>query len=268
MTRFAVLGPLECWSGPQQVEIRGSLQRSLLGALLAAEAKPVSVRALVTELWGDAPPAQWENALHAHVSRLRRRITGCSDRATTEPGGSPRLIGLATGYRLVVTETDLDSLSFTRQVARARAIAAIAPSEAAELLRSALSLWRGTAFGMITGGPMARAAAHHLEAARTVALEVLFDVELRIGRHADIIPALRELVESPQLNERFCEQLMVALYRSGRQAEALATYRAMRHRLDEELGVLPTQTLRDHERAILNHHPALHTRANHMALRE
>ncbi|WP_436498524.1 AfsR/SARP family transcriptional regulator [Actinokineospora sp. HUAS TT18] len=262
MTRFAVLGPLECWSGNRQIDIRGPLQRSLLAALLATESRPVSVESLVTELWGDTPPDQWENALQAHVSRLRRRLTSIADEAPA------RLIGLATGYRLVVSETDLDATAFTRQVAHARAIAATDPTEAADVLRSALALWRGPAFAMVAGGPLCRAAAHRYEAARTMALETLFDTELQTGRHVDIIPRLRELVESSGLNERFCEQLMVALYRSGRQAEALATYRRMRHRLDDELGVLPTRTLRNHEKAILVHHPALHTRANHTTLRE
>ena len=96
----------------------------------------------------------------------------------------------------------------------------------------------------------------------------MFDLELQTGRHHDILPALSELVESPLLNERFCEQLMIALYRSGLQTEALATYRRMRHRLDLELGVQPTQTLRNHEKAILAHDPSLGPRANHLVLRD
>lgn len=262
MTKFFVLGPLECRSGQRQIDIRGPLQRTLLAALLATESRLVSVESLVTELWGDTPPDQWENALQAHVSRLRRRLTAVADESPA------RLISLATGYRLVVAETDLDAMAFTRQVAHARAIAASDPTEAADVLRSALSLWRGPAFAMEAGGPLCRAAAQRYEAARTMALETLFDTELQTGRHSDIIPNLRELVESPALNERFCEQLMVALYRSGRQAEALETYRRMRNRLDHELGVQPTRTLRNHEKAILVQHPALHMRANHTALRE
>src|SRR2546430_241536 len=101
-----------------------------------------------------------------------------------------------------------------------------------------------------------------------VGLETMFDLELQTGRHVDIIPALSELVESPLLNERFCEQLMIALYRSGLQTEALATYRRMRHRLDLELGVQPTRTLRNHEKAILAHDPSLRVAANHLVLRD
>jgi SARP family transcriptional regulator, regulator of embCAB operon len=128
-------------------------------------------------------------------------------------------------------------------------------------------MWRGQAFDLVVRGPLCRAAALRYEATRLSGLEMLFDLELRMGRHADIIPALSELVASSDLNERFCEQLMIALYRSGRQSEALVTYRRMRKRLDDELGVEPTVTFRNHEKAILAHDPALHVGANHAVLR-
>jgi SARP family transcriptional regulator, regulator of embCAB operon len=243
------------------VEINGTLQRTLLAVLLENETKPIPAEALMLELWAGSPPNQSENALQAHVSRLRRRLEAAAD---DRPA---RLIVQSSGYRLLVDEDAVDATTFMRAFTRARMIADRDPAEAASQLRSALALWRGPAFGNIVGGPMCRAAAARYEAARMVALETLFDLELRIGRHADIIPTLRELVESTALNERFCEQLMIALYRSGQQTEALATYHRMRHRLDAELGVQPTRTLRNHEKAILAHDPSLQLHANHLTLR-
>jgi DNA-binding SARP family transcriptional activator len=261
VTTFSVLGSIECWSGQRLVEISGTLQRTLLAALLANESKPVAAEHLMQELWQTAPPRHWENALQAHVSRLRRRLASVAD---DRPA---RLVVQPSGYRLLVDPDAMDATTFMRAFTRARAVAGTDPAEAAGQLRSALALWHGPAFGNVIGGPMCRAAAARYEGARLVALETLFDLELRVGRHSDIIPALRELVESPSLNERFCEQLMIALYRSGLQTDALATYRRMRQRLDLELGVKPTNTLRNLEKAILAHDPSLQSRADHLVLR-
>lgn len=261
MTTFSVLGAMECWSGQRQVEIPGTLQRSLLATLLVSNCKPVSIETLVHELWGDTPPPKWDNALQAHVSRLRRRLQVAADE---EPA---RLIALSSGYTLLVDENAVDGAVFMNGVKLARAMADRDPVVAASTLRTALSLWRGPALDLVECGPLCRAAAHRYEATRLGGLEMLFDLELQIGRHSDIIPTLAELVESTDLNERFCEQLMVALYRSGRQTEALVTYRRMRKRLDDELGVEPTITFRNHEKAILAHDPALHVGANHVVLR-
>lgn len=261
MTEFFVLGALECRSNARPVNISGTLQRTLLATLLAAEGNPVSVEALVTELWDDSPPPQWENALQAHVSRLRRRLDAVADNRPA------RLIVQHSGYCLYTHEDAVDAKVFMRELANARFRGAADPGRAADALRSVLSLWRGNAFGLVIQGPLCRTVAQRYEAARLVALEMLFDLELRSGRHSDIIPLLSELVESPSLNERFCEQLMIALYRSGQQAVALSAYRRMRERLDDELGVEPTVTLRNLFNAILVHHPALRVGADHAVLR-
>jgi SARP family transcriptional regulator, regulator of embCAB operon len=261
LTKFFVLGPLECWSAERPVNIPGTLQRTLLATLLAAEGNPVSVESLVTELWADSPPPQWENALQAHVSRLRRRLDTVAD---DRPA---RLIVQYSGYCLSTYADAVDAKVFLRELANARFPGAGDPRRAADALRRALSLWRGNAFGLVIQGPLCRTVAQRYEAARLVALETLFDLELRIGRHTDIIPTLSELVESPSLNERFCEQLMIALYRSGQQAVALSAYRRMRERLKDELGVEPTITLRNMLNAILVHHPALRVGADHAVLR-
>ncbi|MBV9450125.1 MAG: AfsR/SARP family transcriptional regulator [Streptosporangiaceae bacterium] len=261
MIKFFVLGPLECRSANRPVNISGTLQRALLATLLAAEGNPVSVESLVTELWGESPPPQWENALQAHISRLRRRIDAVAD---DRPA---RLIVQHSGYCLQTDEYAVDAKVFMRELGNARFLGATDPGAAADALRDALSLWRGRAFGLVIQGPLCRTVAQRYETARLVALETLFDLELRSGRHTDIIPTLSELVEATSLNERFCEQLMIALYRSGQQARALNAYRRMRERLDDELGVEPTITLRNLFNAILNHHPALRLGADHAVLR-
>lgn len=261
MTRFSILGAMECWSGQRPVHIPGTIQRALLATLLISEGKPVSADTLVPELWGELPPPKWENALQAHVSRLRRRLLAADD---DEPA---HLMAYTSGYCLQIGKHALDGSMFMNGINRARALAGTDPVGAAGELRTALSLWRGAAFDLVVCGPLCRAAAHRYEAARLVGLEMLFDLELRAGRHSAIIPELTGLVESPMLNERFCEQLMVALYRSGRQTEALVTYRRMRKRMDDELGVEPTSTFRNHEKAILAHFPALHVGADHTVLR-
>ncbi len=261
MTKFVVLGPLECWSAGRPVNISGTLQRSLLATLLAAEGNPVPAEALVAELWADSPPPQWENALQAHISRLRRRIDAVADDRPV------RLVVQHSGYCLPTDEQALDAKMFMRELHGARLRGSTDPAGAADLLRDALSMWHGKAFGLVFQGPLCRTVAQRYEAARLVALEMLFDLELRSGRHTEIIPMLSELVEPPSLNERFCEQLMIALYRSGQQAPALTAYRRMRERLDSELGVEPTVTLRNLFNAILNHDPALRMGADHAVLR-
>lgn len=261
MNRFAVLGPVECWSLMTPVEIRGSLQRTLLAVLLAGESRPVAAESVAAELWAGEPPRNWENALQAHVSRLRRRLLEQTG------DGSARLLIQSGEYRLDVDASTVDAMIFMRKFTHAKVLASSDTAAAIGAFRSALSLWRGPAFGNVMGGPLCRSAAARYEAARISALETMFDLELRAGRHVDIIPTLSELVEL-MLNERFCEQLMVALYRAGRQTEALGSYRRLRQRLDLELGVQPTRTLRNHEKAILTHDSSLSINANHLVLRD
>jgi SARP family transcriptional regulator, regulator of embCAB operon len=260
--KFLYLGSLECWLGDRPVEIRGTSQRTLLAALLAAGSKPVSVDALVDELWGGNPPARMENALQAHVSRLRRKLH-CAGGNT-----SVSLSSLPFGYRLIVPEKDVDAAAFMRALKDVRSRPNMDATMAVVKLRSAVALWRGPVFGGPLGGTICQAAAARYESARSVAVEMLFDLELQCGRHTEVISELSELVESQSLNERFCEQLMVALYRSGRQADALNVYRRMRMRMNADLGVEPSPTLRNYERAVLAHDPALCNGANYTTLRD
>jgi DNA-binding SARP family transcriptional activator len=255
------LGSLECWAGRQQIEIRGTLQRNLLAALLAAESNFISVDVLITELWEKKPPSHSENALQAHVSRLRKKFR--------EAGGGhqARLLTLPSGYQLRAADDDVDAIVFIRALNEVRSHSVAEPARVIARLRMALSLWRGPVFGGPLGGPMCRGVAARLEAARSFATETLFDLELQCGHHNEAIPELSKLVEEQSLNERLCELLMVALYRSGRQTEALQVYQRMRRRLDADLGVEPSPTLRKYEEAVLSHDPVLNAGADHAVLR-
>ncbi|HET8658270.1 MAG TPA: AfsR/SARP family transcriptional regulator [Micromonosporaceae bacterium] len=261
--RFCVLGPVGIECGGSFVELRGPAQRALLAALLVGRGAPVRAEALTYELWGENWPRRPDNALHAQVSRLRRRLDAL------EPGrsGGPRLVSSSAGYRLLLREDELDIAVFTRELREVGSDPGMSPEQAVQRLRGALALWRGPAFGGTAAGPASQAAAVRFEESRVAALALLFDSELRAGRHAEIVAELSELVEAQPLNERLCEQLMVALYRSGRQTAALTVYQRTWARLNEELGIEPSPALRNHQRAILAHDPALHADANHALLR-
>jgi DNA-binding SARP family transcriptional activator len=243
---------MEIQAGEKLVEIRGRFQRTLLAALLVNAGRVVMAHALVDELWGENPPGAAENALQAHVSRLRRKL------ASAEPNRrTPRVVSLPSGYRLQVGVDELDADQFMQEITTVVAQPDMDPVEAIQRLRGALSLWRGPAFGGDLVGYICPAAAVRYEEYRASALELLFEKELLIGRHAQVIAELSELVESRSVNERLCAQLMVALYRAGRQTDALALYRKVRNRLLDELGIEPCPILRKMELAILSQDPDL-----------
>lgn len=258
---FRLLGTLEYWRDDRPVEIRGVIQRTLLAALLSAASWPVPTASLIEELWGENPPLTAENSLQAHVSRLRRKL------GTSRGTQGVRLLNLPSGYQLLVPQTDIDAFAFMNGIKTARLLKSTDPGRASAELRAALSLWRGPVFGGPLGGRLCQATATRYQAARSTALELLFDLELQCGRHSEAIPELSEMVEASSLDERMCEHLMVALYRAGRQTEALDTFRRVRARLDDELGVEPSPTLRRIEQAILNHDPLLYQGSDYAALR-
>jgi DNA-binding SARP family transcriptional activator len=233
----------------------------LLAALLVNTGRLVMAHSLVSELWGDNPPGNAENALQAHVSRLRRKLTKAEPNLRTS-----RVVSLPSGYRLLAKSDEVDADQFMVEVTQVRARPDLDPGDAIQRLRDALSLWRGPAFGGDLTSFICQAAAIRYEEHRASALELLFEKELQIGRHAQVIAELSEYVESESLNERLCAQLMVALYRAGRQTDALALYRRIRTRLADELGIEPCPTLRDCELAILSHDPKLQARAEPIAV--
>jgi DNA-binding SARP family transcriptional activator len=224
----------------------------LLLVLLANPRKLVLTDNLIGELWPDGAPSRVENALQAHVSRLRQRLM------SLEPEhGQRRLVSHPSGYQLLVDDTDLDSEVFTRELERIAALADTDPVAAAAQLRTALALWRGPVLGGHVGGPLCAAAVVRYEESYLAALELLFDCELSVGNHAKIVPDLRDLLSRYPFQERFWQQLMIALYRCGRQGDALKAYRQLWHRLSDELGLEPTPVMREYERAILAQDPVL-----------
>lgn len=252
LIEFRILGGLEIVSMDGRVAVSGEFQRLLLQALLVSEGKALSGEVLMAELWAESAPAGAANALQAHASRVRKKIRA------VEPGRPhPRLVGLPYGYQLRMDGARLDATAFVECAARAELLRTSAPEEAVALLRRALRLWRGAVCGGNLGGPVSKAAAARYEEHRLQAMETLFDSELLLGRHTAVLAELREAHLANPLRERFCEQLMVALYRSGRQAEALDTCRLTWQCLTEQLGVDPSPSLRRVEHAVLTQDPAL-----------
>jgi DNA-binding SARP family transcriptional activator len=251
---FRILGPLEVWEHGRVVALGGPKQRALLATLLLHANHVVSADRLIDELWGDQPPATADNLLQGYVSQLRRRLPIRQD------GRTPRQL-LATrspGYVLRVERSLLDLHRFEQLVEVARlAMAEGAPQRAADALRKALALWRGPALGDVAVEGICRSEVAQLEERRITALEERIEADLRLGRHVDLTGELQALVAENPLRERLRAQLMFALYRSGRQAEALAVYRDARRVLTEELGLEPGPALQRLEHGILAADPAL-----------
>jgi YVTN family beta-propeller protein len=244
---FRILGPLEVLDGDRQMALGGARQRALLAILLLHANKVVSTDRLVDELWGETPPESGPKALQVAVSQLRK--------ALQTAGTDGRLVTRPPGYVLQVGEGELDRDRFDRLVAEA----ADEPdaSERAAKLRNALALWRGPALADLTYEAFAAPAIARLEDMRLAALEERIDADLELGRHTALVGELEELVRAYPLRERIRGQLMLALYRSGRQAEALAAFQAARRELVDELGIEPGPELQKLHKRILEQDTAL-----------
>jgi len=230
-TEYRLLGPLEVVHGGEAVPARGQKKRALLARLLLDANRTVSVDALVDALWGDDVPPTAVKMVHIYVSQLRKEL----------PAGA--LQTRPPGYRLEVGPEAVDLLLFSQLCAQARAALGEGDAaQAAELLRTALGLWRGPALAEFSE-PFAAAEAAHLEELRLLALEDRIDADLALGRHADVVGELQSLVAAHPLRERPRNRLMLALYRAGRHAEALATYQELRVVLRDELGIEPSEQL-------------------------
>jgi DNA-binding SARP family transcriptional activator/pimeloyl-ACP methyl ester carboxylesterase len=242
---FRLLGPLEVLDGDTSVALGPPKQRALLARLLLAEGRTVAVDQFVDDLWGGDVPDSAVKMIQIHVSHLRRLL----------PAGM--LLTRAPGYALEIDSAALDIVRFTRLRERGRAASASGdPAGAAALLTEALELWRGPALGEFSE-PFAVVERAHLEEQHLACREDRVEAELALGRHADLVGELEMLVRGHPLRERLRGQLMLALYRSGRQAEALESYRQFRASLDEELGIEPSPALRELERRILQQDPQL-----------
>ena len=237
---FRVLGPLEVRDGERVLALGGPKRRALAALLLLAENRPVPASRLVDGMWGEQPPAAAASSLQNQVSRLRSVL-------------GDRLETTAAGYLLRVQPGELDLDRFRRLLEEARASE---PAAAAERLREALALWRGPALADLEGEP-ADAAAAHLDGLRLTALEERIDADLALGRHADLVPELEVLTAEHPFRERLWGQLVLALYRAGRQAAALDAYVRARRALVDELGTEPGPALRELHALILRQDPTL-----------
>lgn len=243
MTEFSLLGPLQAVEAGRPLPLPPGKPSALLARLLLDANRVVPAESLVEALWGESPPASAAKVVQAHISRLRKVL------------GRERIETRPPGYLLRAGDDQLDLRRFERLVESAAA--ASSAEQRAGLLREALSLWRGPALAEFREEPFAAPAARRLAELRSSALERRVEAELELGEHAQLVPELEEALAREPLRERLRAALMLALYRSGRQAEALERYREGRRLLVEELGIEPGPALQELERAILRQEPGL-----------
>ena len=230
---FRLLGPVEVWHDGAPLPITAPMQRALLASLLSRTGSAVSVSTIVDDLWGHTPPRTAVNTIRNYVRRLRSVFPQPVLRSTT------------AGYRLDVRSGQVDVHRFTQLIEDARM------QESLALFDQALALWRGDPLMNIAEVPLRTVLQPRLEEVYLAGVESMADLRLRRGRHADLIAGLTELNGQYPLRERLCQQLMIALYRQGRAADALARYRRLRDRLVTDLGMEPGPELRRLESAIL-----------------
>jgi DNA-binding SARP family transcriptional activator len=241
---FRILGPLEVIGDGRPLSIGGVSQRALLALLLLHANEVVSSDRLMDELWTGEPPASGVTALQVRISQLRKALGAEAERIETKP----------PGYRLRIRPEELDLARFSRLLEQADHAD---PASAAEQLREALALWRGPPLADLAYESFAQAAIGRIEELRLAALERRIDADLALGRHAELVGELEELVTRHPLRERLHGQLMLALYRCRRQAEALEVYQSTRRALVDALGIAPSPSLQELEQAILRQDPEL-----------
>jgi DNA-binding SARP family transcriptional activator len=243
---LGILGPLDVRVDGRDVAIAGAKERAVLVLLALAAGRPVPADRLIDELWGDDPPQTARKSLQVRVVNLRRAL------------GPDAVASIGGGYALSVPAASVDLSRFERSVENGRrAFEQRDLRSAAEELQGALGLWRGPALADVAGEPFAAAAAARLEELRLDAIELRIDVDLALGRHGDVIAELEELVAEHPRRERLAAQSMLALYRAGRQVDALEVFRAIRTELVEQFGIEPGRELRELEQAVLRQDPAL-----------
>ncbi|HEY4347094.1 MAG TPA: AfsR/SARP family transcriptional regulator [Gaiellaceae bacterium] len=236
MIEYLLLGPFEARLDALPVPLPGGRPKALLARLLLDPGRVVAVETLIDVLWGESPPPSAGKVLQAHVSQLRKTL------------GADAIETRAPGYLVPVGATDLSRFEALAESARREPD----PARAAELYRQALALWRGPALVEFRREPFA-SAVRRLAELRLEALGARIEAELALGEHKRLLPELQDLVDGEPLREQPRRQLMLALYRAGRQAEALACYREGRRLLVDELGIEPSPELQELERAILRH---------------
>jgi len=241
-----ILGPFQLEDGGRQITVGGVRQRAVLADLVLNANEVMPSEQLLVELWGEDSPPSAANALQAAISRLRRVL----------PAG--RLITTARGYMLRLFPAELDVAQFEQLIFEGRdALAAGTAAEAVQLLDQAMTLWRGPPLTDFRYEPFAQAEIARLEELQLACLEERNEAHLALGSAGALTAELGRMVADHPLRERLRGQLMLALYRSGRQTEALDAYREFRNSLQEELGLEPSAALRELEAAILRHDPVL-----------
>ena len=242
---FRLLGPLEVVDGATSLPIAARKQRALLAVLLLNANRTVSRERIVDDLWGETVPDSARKMVQIYVSQLRKVLP------------EPRLHTRPPGYALELADSELDLDRFERLVADGRAaLTGGRAGDASDLIRRALALWRGPALAEFSE-PFAHPEAARLEELRLTALEWRIEADLALGRDAEVVGELEALVPRHPLRERLRSQQMLALYRAGRQAEALASYQSFRRALADELGIDPSAALKDLERRMLVQDPGL-----------
>jgi DNA-binding SARP family transcriptional activator len=243
---FRILGPMEVAEDGRTLELGGARQRALLAILLLRRNEVVPADRVLESLYGAAQPATAAKSLQAHVSRLRKALA------------DGRLVTRGSGYVLETRADEVDADRFASLLDEGRgALADGEPAAAADALGQALSLWRGPPLGDLHYEEFAQSEIARLDELRLSCLEELTEARLALGRHAELVGELERLVAEHPLRERLRGQLMLALYRSGRQADALAAYQDARRALGDELGIDPGRALQELERAVLNQDPSL-----------
>jgi DNA-binding SARP family transcriptional activator len=244
--RIRILGPFQLDDGGQRIMIGGVRQRAVLADLLLYANEAVPSEQLLVDLWGEDAPPSAANALQAAVSRLRRLLP---------PG---RLVTAAPGYMLRIFPAELDAAQFEQLIFEGRdVLAAGGAPEAVRVLDQAMTLWRGPPLADFRYEPFAQAEIARLEELQLACLEERNEAHLALGSAGALTAELGRMVADHPLRERLRGQFMLALYRSGRQAEALEAYREFRRTLMDELGLEPSSALREIEAAILRHDPVL-----------
>jgi DNA-binding SARP family transcriptional activator/pimeloyl-ACP methyl ester carboxylesterase len=243
---FRILGPLEVCDGDRELPLGGEKQRAFLALLLVNANRTLSIDGIVDSLWDGSPPESAPKMVQIYVSKLRKILA--PDKLRTRP----------PGYSVQLAPDELDLHRFESVVAGARAaLDAGRAQPAADRLREALALWRGPALTEFASEPFAQHEGARLEELRLAALESRLEADLALGRHRAVVSELEALTGQHPLRERLRSQHMLALYRSGRHAEALASYRIFRRKLADELGIEPSASLREFERQILQQDPSL-----------
>jgi predicted ATPase/DNA-binding SARP family transcriptional activator len=245
--RVEVLGPVEAWVDGGQVALGGQRPRALLAVLALMRGRVVSSERLIDELWGEDPPARARDSLQMHVSRMRKALTQAG-------GDADRLVGRSGGYVLELDPGACDVDRWEAALGRARRARAAGRLQAARMaLDEALSVWRGAPLGGASAHELLDGERARLEEQRLAATIEGIELDLELGRHGELLGQLEALVIAHPFKEHLVELQMVALYRCGRQAEALAAFHAARSRFVEELGIEPGQPLRELHQDVLRH---------------